>query len=388
MITYYYPPDLSAGSFRAHALIQSLFRLYGENVHVDVMTTMPNRYGSHKSEKPEASETHGTVTIRRFDLPFSGSSQKSQALHFARFAAACTRHLHGMTYDLVFATSSRLMTAVLGASIARRMKTKLYLDIRDIFVETMADLKGGPLARLPLAALDLVERWAFNRADGINVVSGGFLPYFHERYPRRDLDVFTNGIDAIFSGRIQARAPRPGEELRIAYAGNLGDGQGLHKIVPDLAKALAGRAKLAIVGDGGRGNELRTLVEQVGAGNVTLSPPVPRDKIVELYNRSDVLFLHLNDVPAFRRVIPSKLFEYAATGKPILAGVSGFSADFIRAEIKGAEVFEPCNVAEARKAFDRLPLGFIERSTFVEKYDRQAIMDRMAHRMVAIATGS
>ena len=47
---------------------------------------------------------------------------------------------------------------------------------------------------------------------------------------------------------------------------------------------------------------------------------------------TDVLFLHLNDYSAFRKVIPSKIFEYAATGKPIVAGVSGYAAEFLRHE--------------------------------------------------------
>ena len=47
-----------------------------------------------------------------------------------------------------------------------------------------------------------------------------------------------------------------------------------------------------------------------------------------------ILFIHLNAYPAFEKVLPSKIFEYAATGKPILAGVSGYSADFIRNNLK------------------------------------------------------
>ena len=65
-----------------------------------------------------------------------------------------------------------------------------------------------------------------------------------------------------------------------------------------------------------------------------------------------MLFLHLGAHAAFEKVLPSKLFEYAALGKPVLAGVAGFAARFVREEISNAAVFPPCDVAGAVRAFD------------------------------------
>ena len=47
------------------------------------------------------------------------------------------------------------------------------------------------------------------------------------------------------------------------------------------------------------------------------------------YDKASILFLHLNDYEAFYKVLPSKIFEYATTGKPIIAGVNGFAKDVI-----------------------------------------------------------
>ena len=41
-LSYYYPPDLSAGSFRAEALISGLSKI--KNIDIDLLTTFPNRY--------------------------------------------------------------------------------------------------------------------------------------------------------------------------------------------------------------------------------------------------------------------------------------------------------------------------------------------------------
>ena len=51
-------------------------------------------------------------------------------------------------YDLIFATSSRLMTAALAAWVSRRSGAPLYLDIRDLFVDTMNDVLSSRVAPL------------------------------------------------------------------------------------------------------------------------------------------------------------------------------------------------------------------------------------------------
>jgi len=44
LLSFYYPPDLAAGSFRMEALVQALLKESSNNVQIDVITTQPNRY--------------------------------------------------------------------------------------------------------------------------------------------------------------------------------------------------------------------------------------------------------------------------------------------------------------------------------------------------------
>ena len=112
---------------------------------------------------------------------------------------------------------------------------------------------------------------------------------------------------------------------------------------------------------------------------------MPRQELISLYQSADVLLLHLNHHEAFKKVIPSKIFEYAATGKPILAGVSGTAAQFLRDNVEGAMVFEPCDYKTAAKMLKNTPLHIYDRSTFVHDYARDVIMTEMAARIVEIA---
>lgn len=119
-------------------------------------------------------------------------------------------------------------------------------------------------------------------------------------------------------------------------------------------------------------------VSVAGLDNVELIEPVPRLKLLEFYHQADVLFAHLNDFKAFRRVLPSKLFEYAATGKPVWAGVAGYAAEFVKGEIPNSAVFAPCDADAAVEALGKLSLRHQPRAEFVERYSRARIMDGMA----------
>ena len=77
-------------------------------------------------------------------------------------------------------------------------------------------------------------------------------------------------------------------------------------------------------------------------------------------------------------MLPSKIFEYAATGKPILAGVSGFSAKFLESEVENVAIFPPGDAVAAVDALKRLSMSNCDRSGFVEKYSRSNIARQMA----------
>ena len=386
LLSFFYPPDLSAGSFRAEALVDALCERAVGEIDIDVLTTQPNRYHSHASEAL-ALEEQGCVHIRRLQLPVHKSGFVDQAKAFAAFALQANRIAGEARYDVVVATSSRLMTAVLGSWIARRQRARLYLDIRDIFVENVRELFAASFGK-PLAfVFGVLERWAIGRADKVNLVSAGFLGYFQPRYPKQRFSLHSNGVDDDFLDfPVAVPAEKaPGKPLRIMYAGNIGDGQGLHLIIPALAQRLGARANFCIVGAGGRLQALRDAVTGADLSNVQLIPPVERGRLLDMYGQADVLFLHLNDFSAFRRVLPSKLFEYAATGKPILAGVAGFAADFVRTEVTNAEVFAPCDLEGAIAAMEKLSLEPKARPGFVERFSRRRIMGAMASDVLDLA---
>lgn len=380
LLSFYYPPDLSAGSFRASALVQALREVGPEDLEIDVLTTMPNRY--HSMENRAAGFEQGErLTIQRFPIPPHRSGMVDQARSFASYAFAVTKNIRGGTWDAVVATSSRLMTAALGARMARKRRIPLYLDNRDLFADTMSDLLVESPLRAVLPGLRWLERRTFRTATRVNVVSAGFLPYLRELAPDHEYRVFTNGIDEEFLVTDFSSGAGRGDGTPVClYAGNMGEGQGLHEIIPELAARLSDRVRFRLIGDGGRRQLLEDKLRRAGVSNVEIMDPVPRAKLLDQYRDADYLFLHLNNHPAFRKVLPSKIFEYAATGKPILAGVAGHASDFLAAEVPGAYVFPPCDAGGGEEAFARLQSQSAppDREEFNRKYARRQIMEEMA----------
>lgn len=385
-LTFYFKPDLSAGSFRNSTLaleLASQAKLKG--AFIDIYTTLPNRYSSFVTNASEFEE-FDNVRIHRIPLPPHKSGMLDQAFSFFKFYKEVIKLNRNQKATLVFASSSRLFTAFLGYRIAKKSKARLYLDIRDIFVDTMNDVFKSKTHRiLVLPLLKIIENITFKYAVHINLISGGFKDYF-QKYNRNNFSFFSNGIDEEFllHNQIELKSKSVGIKKTVVYAGNIGEGQGLHKIIPQAAFKLGNDFEFQIIGDGGAKKLLISEIYKLGVTNVIIKNPVNRNELKKVYFESDFLLLHLNDYPAFRKVLPSKIFELATFNKIILAGVSGYSAQFIKDEVSNSFVFEPCDIDSLVTYLINFQVqDNILREDFVNKFTRKRINKDMAESILS-----
>lgn len=378
-LTFYFEPDLCAGSFRNSPLVTELAKQSLGKATIDVITTLPNRYSSFVAEASQF-EVRNNITIRRILIPKHQSGMKDQILSFKEYYREVNRIVKNQSYDLVVASSSRLFTAYLGYTIAKKRSIPLYLDIRDIFYDTLEDvLSNGIVKKLALPIIKMIERKTFKFATHINLISEGFKPYF-ENYNQAHYSFYPNGIDNIFieANRADIIEKKNDGLQTIIYAGNLGEGQGLHKIIPKVAKALERKIRFIIIGDGGLKNKLIEELEKLDVSNVELRPPVNRTELIEIYNGADYLFVHLNDFKAFEKVLPSKIFELATFPVPLIAGVGGFAANFVNENIENSILFEPCNSAELISKFSNYSYRRSKRNIFIDRFKRETVNREMA----------
>lgn len=381
-LTFYYEPDLCAGSFRNTALAKKISSRLSEGDEIEVITTIPNRYRSFQREAKKR-ESSGHMTINRIVIPGHKNSFIGQIKSFGFFYKSAIQLSRNKDYDMVFASSSRLFTAFLGARIASRKKLPLYLDIRDIFVDTLNDvIKNRILKFFMLPVLKQIEKYSFTRAAHINLVSEGFKEYFKKFNPK-SISYYTNGIDDEFLDMKDSSAR--GEKFRtILYAGNIGEGQGLDKIIPEAAELLGMDYKLIVIGDGGTRKKLEQEIIARKLQNIELLLPVGRKQLMKYYEKADFLFIHLNSYEAFKKVLPSKIFEYGAFDKPIIAGLTGFSRKFMQENIENCILFDPGDVEHMISQMKSYKYINIRRLKFIEEFRRDAIMSRMSDSILSI----
>jgi glycosyltransferase involved in cell wall biosynthesis len=180
---------------------------------------------------------------------------------------------------------------------------------------------------------------------------------FKENISRRGIDpakieVVTNGVlTANFPARTQdamlvERLGLAGKFV-VGYLGTHGMAHNLDFIL-DCAPAAPPKVHFLFIGGGARKQHLEERVQGEGFSNVTMLPSVPKTEIARYISTTDIALVPLRRSDTFKTVIPSKIFENAAMGKPILLGVEGESEAIIKKYDAGL-----CFIPEDRDDFLR-----------------------------------
>jgi len=278
-----------------------------------------------------------------------------------------------------------LLTAYLGYYIAHKINKPLYIDIRDIFYENIQNIINNKIIKyVVLQLIKKIENVVFNYARHINLISEGFVSYF-EIYKCKSFSFFSHGIDDDFLQLRRSERSTKNDKYKIIYAGNIGEGQGLENIIPSAAELLQDNYSFAVFGDGGTKAKLQREIKKRNLLNVEINDPIDRKKLKEVYCDADFLFIHLNNYWAFKKVLPSKIFELAAYDKPIIAGVTGFSYHFIEKYIPNVILFESCDLKDMIKKLKSYSYKNEYRTQFVKHFQRDIINVQMAHSIISVA---
>jgi len=136
-----------------------------------------------------------------------------------------------------------------------------------------------------------------------------------------------------------------------------------------------------IIGDGGAKQKLEEGIKNLS--NVIILPPMSRENVLEYYQKAKYTLIHLNDNEAFKKVLPSKVFELAAINKPILAGVDGYAAQFMKEHVDECIIFKPGDFEDAVKLMKNYQYVDINRDHFRAKYSRKNINMQMSESILS-----
>ena len=119
ILSYYYYPDLGPGALRAKSVVDEIIKKKFSELKIDVLTTLPNRYKS-TNIFAKIKEKKNYVNIHRFKMPQKNNGLINQVLSFLYFSIRVLQISKNKKWDIIFCTSSKLLTASLGAILKKK----------------------------------------------------------------------------------------------------------------------------------------------------------------------------------------------------------------------------------------------------------------------------
>ncbi len=260
-----------------------------------------------------------------------------RTLDYLSFAVhAYLQALWEETPDVVISTSPQLLSAVAGLLFAKTRRRPHVFELRDLWpasIVAVSAMKPGPMIRL----LEALELWCYRGSARVMAFTGSFRDDLVRRgIEATNIDVVPNGTNlALFSP--QPKDPKWLSELGlearfvIGYLGTLGLAHGLDHVLAAAEQLKDSNAAFLLVGPGAARESLEAEARNRGLTNVRFLPRQPREAIPGLWSICDAALVHLKDTEVFRTVIPSKLYEAAAMGLPVLyAGPEGEASRLVQ----------------------------------------------------------
>lgn len=326
VLSQFYPPEIGATQTRVHVLASGL----AERGHdVTVVCEVPNHpQGVVRPgyRQPMVRRLMDGVHVVHVGVWVSPKKTTSSRLKFygsyasaAVFAGAWFDH-----FDVIWASSPPLPVGAAAAILARRHRAPWVFDVRDLWPAAAAAMGELSNARA-LRVAERLEAWLYRDASAITAVTAPFIEHIAQR-GGEPIVLLPNGTTEFWFGDAGSEPKRASPALFTwTFAGNIGRAQGLAAAVK--AAAILGREfELILLGDGPDKERLQKLAAGSPHARVRFLPQVPATDARSALQVSDALLVSLSAAPELAPFVPSKLFDYTATGRPVVLAARGEAA--------------------------------------------------------------
>lgn len=263
--------------------------------------------------------------------------------------------------DIIIGSSMHPFAVLAGWWLSRRYKAKFIFEVRDLWPQTAVDM--GAMRSINIAAKLLYswEKFMYKKADKIIVLLPDVKEYIEKRglEPEKviwipngvDLDRFDDSKFFELSSVVSGVLDQYKDSFKVMYTGAHGPANGLDVVI-EAACLLSEQTKdicFLLVGDGPEKKNLVLKARQKAIDNVIFFDPVPKSQIPALLQQSDLLLHCLTPLDVFKYGIsPNKVFDYLASGKPIVMSV--MASNNIVQEANAGITVEPGNPELLAKA--------------------------------------
>lgn len=356
-----FPPEVNAPATRTYEHCLEWVRRGAE---VTVITCFPNFpqgkvYKGYKNKLYQVEHIGGIRVVRVWTYIVPNKGFIKRVLDYISFSVSAFLAGLFLKFDVIVATSPQFFTALCGRTLHFWKRRPWIMEVRDLWPESVKTV-GAMKDSIFIRYFEWEEMRCYRSARRIVVVTDSFKSKLTTRGVRPDkIEVVKNGVDKdLFSPQPKDKAllSQLGLEGKtiIGYIGTHGMAHKLDFILR-CAKKIENNPKchFLFIGGGAEKERLVKLKEQLGCTNVTMLDPVPKTEVRKYISILDICLINLKKSPLFTSVIPSKIFENAAMGKPILMGVEGEAKDIV--ESYGAGLcFEPENETDFIKKLHEL----------------------------------
>jgi glycosyltransferase involved in cell wall biosynthesis len=299
--------------------------------------------------------------------------------------------------DLMWGTSPPIFQGFTAWALARIKRVPFLFEVRDLwpaFAIAVGVLKNRLLIRLS----EWLERFLYRHAGLVIVNSPGFLSHVQARGARH-VELVPNGTDSLmFTPEVDGSEFRKAHALEgkfvALYAGAHGMSNDL-EVILEAAKKLLPRKEISLVllGDGKDKPALQERARTDGLNNIRFLPPIPKIEMPKALSAADACIAILKPLEMYKTTYPNKVFDYMASGKPVILAIDGVIREVIENASAGIAVTpgdaEALAAAILRLADDpRLAqqLGTQARLYVETHFDRAALAAKMLDLMVGLVS--
>lgn len=365
--------------------------------HRVTVITSPVSYLTGQSDHPQPKEIDGVRILRAATYRGLHRSFVHRLLNFFTFTVSSFFVGLGVEdVDIVWGTSPPIFQAASALALARLKRARFLLEVRDLwpaFAVAVGVLRSPPL----IAASEWLERFLYRRADQILINSPGFEAHIRQRGGRQ-IVLVPNGAEAgMFDPVAKNESFRRQHGLQdkfvVLYAGAHGLSNDLG-VVLRAAQALKTEPDIAIVllGDGKDKPALINEARAFDLSNVHFVDPVPKTEMGAALAAADACLAILKPIDLYKTVYPNKVFDYMASGRPVLLAVDGVIREVV--ERAGAGVFvQPGDAGALATAIRQMAaeplaaqrMGRNGRAYLVEHFNRPDLAAQLEELLVKLA---
>lgn len=392
LVTNYYPPESNAPANRA---FEHAMAWIAQGHQVTVVTAAPSHptgklYSGYLNRYSET-EVEGARVIRLPTLLAANRGIVLRSLAFVSFFASVWRYGGRIPAgDAVISTTPQFLAGLSGWLLRRRGRPWV-LEVRDLWPESIVAV-GVMRRNLAVRVLELLETWAYRRADLIVTTTRSHRDHVLLRAPGTPVSVVENGITVGLLDDDDRAARTIRGELGLegrfiaAYFGTHGMAHRLETIL-DAAELVREDEDIAflLAGDGASRARIVAEAERRKLTNVHILGQQPRERMTALWAAADAALVVLKRSATFESVLPSKMIEAMSLGKPVILGVAGEARSLLE-KAGGGIVVPPEDgtalaAAVRHLATDRrlaARLGENGRTYALAHFDRRVLAARMA----------